>query len=160
LSGGERKRVAIGVELVTDPSVIVLDEPTSGLDSFTALKLQRTLHEFAHSRGKTIIGAVHQPSSHSFHHYFDRLYIMHEGNMIYQGAPSDSVDHLKYCKVPIHRFNNPADTFISTLGKRKGISRFLRAYEQRITPLIFPQIEGILSRGTVEVETKQKTQPN
>lgn len=63
LSGGEKKRVAIGVELVTDPSVIVLDEPTSGLDSFTATALYKTLHKFAHERGKTVIGAVHQPSS-------------------------------------------------------------------------------------------------
>ncbi len=67
LSGGEKKRVAIGVELVTDPSIIVLDEPTSGLDSFTATAIYRTLHKFARERGKTIVGAVHQPSSAAFH---------------------------------------------------------------------------------------------
>lgn len=43
LSGGERKRVAIGVELITDPSVILLDEPTSGLDSFKALQIVKLL---------------------------------------------------------------------------------------------------------------------
>ena len=59
LSGGEKKRVAIGVELVSDPSLIVLDEPTSGLDSHTALALYRTLHRLAHRRGKTVVGVVH-----------------------------------------------------------------------------------------------------
>ena len=43
ISGGERKRTAIGVELITDPKVVMLDEPTSGLDSFTAVKIVRTL---------------------------------------------------------------------------------------------------------------------
>jgi ABC-type multidrug transport system ATPase subunit len=43
ISGGERKRTAIGVELVTDPSLILLDEPTSGLDSFKALQIVKLL---------------------------------------------------------------------------------------------------------------------
>ena len=59
LSGGEKKRLSIGIELVTDPSLIVLDEPTSGLDSANALNLYKTLHDFAHEHGKTVIGAVH-----------------------------------------------------------------------------------------------------
>lgn len=59
LSGGEKKRLSIGIELVTDPSLIVLDEPTSGLDSATALNLYQTLHKFAHQHGKTVIGVVH-----------------------------------------------------------------------------------------------------
>ena len=43
ISGGERKRTAIGVELITDPQIILLDEPTSGLDSFTAVKIVKVL---------------------------------------------------------------------------------------------------------------------
>lgn len=59
ISGGERKRTAIGVELITDPSVILLDEPTSGLDSFMAMSVCKLLQSIAHTQGKTIISTIH-----------------------------------------------------------------------------------------------------
>jgi ABC-type multidrug transport system ATPase subunit len=59
ISGGERKRTAIGVELITDPSVILLDEPTSGLDSFTAVKICKILQKLARRHGKTICATIH-----------------------------------------------------------------------------------------------------
>jgi ABC-type multidrug transport system ATPase subunit len=58
ISGGERKRTAIGVELITDPSVILLDEPTSGLDSFKALQIVKLLKRLA-MKGKTVISTIH-----------------------------------------------------------------------------------------------------
>jgi ATP-binding cassette, subfamily G (WHITE), member 2 len=58
LSGGERKRVSIGFELITEPSLLVLDEPTSGLDSMTALKIIKFLKKEA-SRGMAIIMTIH-----------------------------------------------------------------------------------------------------
>ena len=65
MSGGEKKRTAIGVELITDPSVILLDEPTSGLDSFNALKIVKILNKQA-QLGKVVIAAIHQPNSDTF----------------------------------------------------------------------------------------------
>jgi len=59
ISGGERKRTSIAVELITDPSLILLDEPTSGLDSFNAVKICKLLSEIAHKDGKTIISTIH-----------------------------------------------------------------------------------------------------
>ena len=59
ISGGERKRTAIGVELITDPKVILLDEPTSGLDSFTTVKIVRTLQELAIKKSKTVVCTIH-----------------------------------------------------------------------------------------------------
>lgn len=58
LSGGERKRTAIGVELITDPSIILLDEPTSGLDSFKAFSIVKLLQRQA-KKGKTVIATIH-----------------------------------------------------------------------------------------------------
>ena len=60
LSGGEHKRTAIGVELITDQSLILLDEPTSGLDSFKALQIVKLLEKQA-KKGKTVIATIHQP---------------------------------------------------------------------------------------------------
>ena len=62
ISGGERKRVNIAIELLTDPDILVLDEPTSGLASTDALNVVEILHEIA-GRGKTVIFTVHQPST-------------------------------------------------------------------------------------------------
>ena len=59
ISGGERKRTAIGVELITDPKVVLLDEPTSGLDSFTAVRIVRCLQTLARKRNKCIVSTIH-----------------------------------------------------------------------------------------------------
>jgi len=58
MSGGEKKRTAIGVEIITNPKILFLDEPTSGLDSFTALKIVKLLKEFA-EKGKMVIATIH-----------------------------------------------------------------------------------------------------
>ena len=84
ISGGERKRTAIGVELITNPQMVLLDEPTSGLDAFTAIKICRILQTLAREKGKTIISTIHQPSSQSFA-LFDRLILMADGHIVYQG---------------------------------------------------------------------------
>lgn len=81
ISGGERKRTAIGVELITDPSLILLDEPTSGLDSFKAVTIVKLLKKLA-SQGKTVIATIHQPSSDAFL-AFDRLLLMADGQCVY-----------------------------------------------------------------------------
>ena len=82
ISGGERKRTAIGVELITDPQMIVLDEPTSGLDSFTAFRICKVLQKLAREQGKTVISTIHQPSSQAFA-CFDRLIVMADGYIVY-----------------------------------------------------------------------------
>lgn len=88
VSGGERKRVAIGNEIIINPSVLFLDEPTSGLDSTTALRIVQMLHDIAED-GKTIVTTIHQPSSRQFHK-FDKLILLGKGSLLYFGKASEA----------------------------------------------------------------------
>ena len=65
ISGGERKRVSIGYELITEPSILLLDEPTSGLDASCALRVVQQLRLEA-QRGLSVAVTIHQPSSKLF----------------------------------------------------------------------------------------------
>jgi ABC-type multidrug transport system ATPase subunit len=113
ISGGERKRTAIGVELVTDPSLILLDEPTSGLDSFKALQIVRLLERQA-KKGKTVISTIHQPSSDAFA-IFDRLILMMDGYVVYQGRAKDSTSYFATIGFQCPTRSNPADYFMKVL---------------------------------------------
>eukprot|EP01084_Bolivina_argentea_P257377 433621_1 len=63
ISGGERKRTSIGVELVCNPKFVILDEPTTGLDSVNALNVMTKLKDLTKKQNKMIIASIHQPSS-------------------------------------------------------------------------------------------------
>ncbi|KAJ3273819.1 hypothetical protein HDU76_010769, partial [Blyttiomyces sp. JEL0837] len=94
ISGGEKRRVSIGVELVTSPSVLLLDEPTSGLDSFNALSVVRTLADLAHKHGKTIIFTIHQPRS-DVYTLFDNVLVLAGGATLYCGPGSGASAHVR-----------------------------------------------------------------
>ncbi|EXC26390.1 ABC transporter G family member 22 [Morus notabilis] len=89
VSGGERKRVCIGNEIIINPSLLFLDEPTSGLDSTTALRIVQMLHDIAEA-GKTVITTIHQPSSRLFHK-FDKLILLGKGSLLYFGKASEAM---------------------------------------------------------------------
>jgi len=109
ISGGERKRTAVAMELVTNPSIIFLDEPTSGLDTFTAFSLIRTLKSLA-SKGRTVIATIHQPSS-DIYHLFDDLLLLSRGHVVYNGPVANAVGYFAERGFPCDQFTNPADHF-------------------------------------------------
>jgi ABC-type multidrug transport system ATPase subunit len=84
ISGGEKKRLSIALEILTHPRLLFLDEPTSGLDSAAAFSVVQTLRQLAVDGGRTIISSVHQPSSEVFA-LFDDLCLLSSGECVYFG---------------------------------------------------------------------------
>lgn len=80
ISGGEKKRVNVGSELITDPGILFCDEPTTGLDSFNAQSVMQHLRELA-NQGRTIICTIHQPRSTIFE-LFDKILLLSRGAVI------------------------------------------------------------------------------
>ena len=91
LSGGQRKRVSIAVELITKPSVIFLDEPTSGLDPATEEKIMKLFRQIAES-GRTVILTTHAMENVKL---FDKIVVMMRGKLVWYGAPMDALKHVK-----------------------------------------------------------------
>ncbi|TFY60230.1 hypothetical protein EVJ58_g5288 [Rhodofomes roseus] len=87
ISGGEMRRVSIGLELVARPDVLILDEPTSGLDSVSAKKVGEVLRGLAHDNENptAVIASIHQPSSQLFQ-CFDKIILLSHGRALYYGA--------------------------------------------------------------------------
>lgn len=89
ISGSERKRLCVGMQLLNRPLLLFLDEPTTGLDSVTALDLLYILHALAHGKSEqkavTIVCSIHQPQAKIFN-LFDSIVLLKAGHIIYQGS--------------------------------------------------------------------------
>ena len=115
LSGGERKRTAIGYELITDPHVLFLDEPTTGLDSISAYRIIKLIKEEA-NKGKIIIFTIHQPRSDIFK-LFDKLLLLAQGKTVYLGKAKDAIEYFNNLGYNCPPHYNPAEYFIKILSK-------------------------------------------
>jgi ABC-type multidrug transport system ATPase subunit len=113
VSGGEKKRLCIGMELLTEPKFLFFDEPTSGLDSSHALLVAKCMRDLCRS-GVTVISSIHQPSSQIFE-LFDDLLLLDEGNVAYFGPQADSVSFFSSLGFDCPISWNPADFFMDLL---------------------------------------------
>lgn len=105
ISGGQRKRLNIAIELLREPSILFVDEPTSGLSSVDSETVMQILKQLA-LKGKIVIVNIHQPSSEIFK-LFDKLWVMDKGGyIIYNGNPVEAVSYFK-------RLSNYADAAMS-----------------------------------------------
>ncbi|ROW07281.1 hypothetical protein VMCG_03955 [Cytospora schulzeri] len=110
LSGGEKRRVSLGVQMLANPSVLFLDEPTTGLDASSAFQLVRTLKNLA-AKGRTVVVTIHQPRSEIWG-LFDNLILLSRGSPVYSGPMSGCLPWFEELGFQTPAFVNPAEYLI------------------------------------------------
>jgi ABC-type multidrug transport system ATPase subunit len=137
LSGGQKKRLAIAIQLIRLPEILFLDEPTSGLDSTSSLELLEHLRSVADS-GRMVVLTIHQPSLEIFH-MFDQLLLLCQGEVAYYGPPFDALDFFakafEMAKI-VESIDNAkmkrqskADSIMDKLGSREHREAILQHYK-------------------------------
>jgi ABC-type multidrug transport system ATPase subunit len=111
VSGGERKRVSIAVELLSDSPIIFLDEPTTGLDSYNAYEVIATINNLAKDTNKIVIFTIHQPASEIFQ-LLDKICVLALGKTVFFGHKENLEPLFKKIRLPIPHLYNPFEHII------------------------------------------------
>ncbi|KAL1967562.1 hypothetical protein VTN77DRAFT_3077 [Rasamsonia byssochlamydoides] len=154
ISGGEKRRVTIAIQILTDPKILLLDEPTSGLDAFTATSIIDVLNGLA-AEGRTLIMTIHQSRSDIFHHFSNLLLLARGGYPVYAGKGADMISYFGSLGYECPQQTNPADFALDLITvdlqqeDREALTR------QRVQHLIssWEQVPVELSRQTSKIAT-------
>ncbi|XP_039072226.1 ABC transporter G family member 9-like [Hibiscus syriacus] len=164
VSGGERKRVSIGQEMLINPSLLFLDEPTSGLDSSTAQRIVSTLLDLAKG-GRTIVLTIHQPSSRLFY-MFHKILLLCEGKSLYFGQGSAAMDYFSSIGYAPSVAMNPSDFLLdlangdspteSTKEPTLVKKTLIDAYEMNIAGKLKEELQDVSNEPADELENKTR----
>ncbi len=140
ISGGEMKRVSIGVELVTGPSLLILDEATSGLSAADAFSVVRLLRKLA-VNGHAVVMSIHQPRSNIFQ-LFDVLLLMRQGQMVYFGSAKGCSKYFTIIGFPTPPGQSYSDHFLDVMsGDREQVTQIPAV-------VVVRALSFVLRRGT------------
>eukprot|EP01135_Chromosphaera_perkinsii_P004232 Nk52_evm21s272 gene=Nk52_evmTU21s272 len=124
ISGGEKRRVSIAMELVTRPSILFLDEPTSGLDSAASYACIKMLKKLAKRDQFCVIATIHQPST-KVYDLFDKVMLLAGGKTVYFGTREEMPTHFEGIGYPCPQYANPADYYMDLIN-----TDFVKAEEE------------------------------
>ncbi|XP_026410777.1 ABC transporter G family member 11-like isoform X2 [Papaver somniferum] len=116
LSGGQKRRVSICIEILTRPKLLFLDEPTSGLDSAASYHVMDRIVNLTQQCGMTVIASIHQPSSEVFD-LFHNVCLLSYGRTIYFGPTSAAYEFFTFSGFPCPTMRNPSDHYLRTINK-------------------------------------------
>lgn len=128
ISGGERRRVSIGVDVIHDPAVLLLDEPTSGLDSAAALQIVARLKSMSEFHGRTIILSIHQPGFRILE-LINSILLLSNGSVVHHGSLEmlEMGLVLSGHQIPLHL--NVLEYAIDALESFEHVQKFSEDYE-------------------------------
>ena len=127
VSGGEKRRVSIGMELVTSPKILFLDEPTSGLDSYTAASIMSTLTRLARN-GRMVLLSLHQPSESVFKE-LDKVLLLARGHAVYCGDADGVAKYFEGLGFPCPQTSNIADHILEIVSKNESCLKLIAESE-------------------------------
>ncbi|KAK1268614.1 ABC transporter G family member 11 [Acorus gramineus] len=116
LSGGQKLRVSICMEILTRPKLLFLDEPTSGLNSAASYHVMSRIVGLAEHDGRTVVASIHQPSSEVFE-LFHNLCLLSYGKTVYFGPRSFTSEFFACNRFPCPSLRNPSDHYLRTVNK-------------------------------------------
>ncbi|XP_010259980.1 PREDICTED: ABC transporter G family member 6-like [Nelumbo nucifera] len=144
VSGGERRRVSIGIDIIHDPIVLFLDEPTSGLDSTSAFMVVNVLKRIAQS-GSIVIMSIHQPS-YRIIGLLDRLIFLSRGQTVYSGSPANLPNFFRDFGHPIPEHENRTEFALDLIrqlegspGGTKSLVEFNKSWQQNVKHPTIPE---------------------
>ncbi|EFN82123.1 ATP-binding cassette sub-family G member 1, partial [Harpegnathos saltator] len=118
LSGGQKKKLSIALELIGNPPLMFLDEPTTGLDSTASVQCITMLKNLAQS-GRTIICTIHQPSA-AIYQIFDHIYLVVDGHCMYRSSPDETIGYFARQGLQCPKYHNPADYMLEVVSGEYG----------------------------------------
>jgi ABC-type multidrug transport system ATPase subunit len=147
ISGGEKKRLNIGFELLADPSVIFLDEPTSGLDSYTSFLIVGLLQKIARENNVIVIYTIHQPSMDIFK-LFDNLLVMDKGRPVYFGQANRAAEYYGSMGYPCPLEVTPPNHIIEVA--LKGGDEINKQFSDHYLTDTVPEVDMIIENSRYE----------
>ena len=158
ISGGERKRLSIGCELLGRPEVLFLDEPTSGLDAFQAQRVVESLRKLADEDGVTIISVIHQPRG-SIYEMIDDLLLVAEGRTVYMGPADRAAAYMERHGFHKSKASNAAEFVVDVVSTDYTTKESREASLERIRVLAkeaLPATESPASGSATEPPPPQR----
>lgn len=137
ISGGQKRRVTIAVQILTEPRILLLDEPTSGLDAFTAASILAVLQGLA-DEGRTVICTIHQSRNDLFGNFGNLLLLARGGFTVYSGPAANMLSYFSSLGYDCPSNTNPADFALDTVTV--DLQHADRERDSRV------KVEGLISR--------------